>query len=184
MKRMYIVSGETDSSLITRALWAYNPEEGIARIKRVHGGIRCLNIDLYTVATAKSYGIPFTNQPCLHIRPKAVVNPCAEISMPAMEKRASKFYGWPTHNKDPIAFKEEFSMYNTSKPLVYRPVIVRGVDILDATQAQLASLVRDLTNEILKDKDLASVSTVFAAEAKEIRDAIKLVLEQIDKEVK
>lgn len=129
------------------------------------------------------------------------INPCSEISLGVdyaeLEAKACAMYrghkfefGPKLYNtklealKDRINNPTDLTEKTMSKD--YKAVdqkLIGGVDIFTASEAQLVSLVRSMQETIKAEEDMAKVSAKFKARAKDIKESIKLVVEQLDKDV-
>lgn len=59
---MYVMSGEfpDNDKCVTRTLWGNSYDNVVARLKRMHPSIHCINIDVLCEATASNYNVTYT----------------------------------------------------------------------------------------------------------------------------
>ena len=170
-KTMYVINGETNQRVITRTLLSHSYADVVKRFKIQHPGVFCINADVLTEDTARTYGMLYNLvQTRIMIRRKDVKpkipNPCSEIELPL--------------KKETNMFESNQHVYNKDAPLLYQPTLVRGIDILKADQDTLLDLVRGLKAEIESIEDMKEMSKVFAKKTEELKVAILLVVARID----
>lgn len=103
-------------------------------------------------------------------------NPCAEIKLTRPElyniglsTRAIKKMNNPLMEKQPMK--------------ISRPVLVSGINVLEATESQLAQIIRNAKEEIEMNKDLAELSVTYKNKKAELEEIITLCVSQLDKNV-
>jgi hypothetical protein len=63
---------------------------------------------------------------------------------------------------------------------ISRPVMVGNINILEASDEQLVSIIRDAKEQLKKDSDMIEISTKFQEKAKELNEVIGLCIKQLD----
>jgi hypothetical protein len=85
------------------------------------------------------------------------------------------FHGHHILFDTPINPKENFMK-------ITRPIMVGSVNILEASDDTLVSLIRKAKSQIEADKDMASISSKFKDKKKELDKVVRLCLKQLDGE--
>ena len=94
-------------------------------------------------------------------------------------ERLAGFWVHKKETKEQFINREENTMASLE---ITRPVLVGNINILTATKEQLVLIIREANTRLYNDQDLASLSTKFRDEAKDLRLVITLCVEQLDKD--
>lgn len=89
-------------------------------------------------------------------------------------KEALAFFSPPT--------KPTFDKVKPMSLEVTRPVLVGGIDILTASDEQLVHIIREAERQIKSDEDITKLSTKFKKKTEELKEVIKLCIQQLDNE--